>query len=126
MRNVLLIVILLLVSSIVIGQSDKLADGQVRTSSSGDPEAWDSPNAEWVSLETFWVRYTDRRGGITWGRRGDYPPYAEVNEFDTMIIELESGPCLMEFFHTRWRRANDVRRWDDAFNEYAGCPFVFD
>ncbi len=43
-----------------------------------------------------------------------------------MIIEVESGPCLMEFFHTRWRRANDVRRWVAAFNEYGGCPDVFD
>jgi len=32
----------------------------------------------------------------------------------------------MEFIHERWRRANDVRRWDDAFNDYAGCPHVFD
>ncbi|MDX1406343.1 MAG: hypothetical protein R3192_17540, partial [Woeseiaceae bacterium] len=65
-------------------------------------------------------------GGLTWGRRTDYPPYDQVDELDTMIIELESGPCLMEFFHTRWRRANDVRRWDAAFNEYGGCPNVFD
>ena len=42
------------------------------------------------------------------------------------MVEVKSGLCLMEFFHTRWRRANDVRRWDDRFNEYAGCAKVFD
>lgn len=31
----------------------------------------------------------------------------------------------MEFFHNRWRRANDVRRWDPLFNEHGGCPDVF-
>ena len=79
-----------------------------------------------MDLETFWDRDADRRGGLTWGRRTDYPPYNKVKELDTMIIEVESGPCLMEFFHTRWRRANDVRRWDVTFNEYGGCPDVFD
>lgn len=101
-------------------------DGEVRTNADGSLEAWDAREEEWVNLEQFWDRYAARRGGLTWGRRFDYPRYQEVDELDTMIIELESGPCLMEFFHTRWRRANDVRRWDATFNEYGGCPYVFD
>ena len=36
-------------------------------------------------------------------------------------VEVEQGPCLLEFFQSRWRRANDVRRWDEAMNEVAGC-----
>lgn len=108
------------------GQAESPADGKVRQVAGGEIEAWDGNNTEWVSLETFWDRYAARRGGLTWGRRTDYPPYNDVNELDTMIIVLDSGPCLMEFFHTRWRRANDVRRWDAAFNEYGGCPNVFD
>ena len=100
-------------------------DGEVRAA--GDSfVAWDAEGREWVTPEAFWVRYADRRGGLTWGRRADYPEYAQVKEFDTLIIELDSGNCLMEFFHRRWRRANDVRRWDPAFNEYGGCPRVFD
>ena len=126
MRQYAVIIIFALTISNAIGQSEELTDGEVRTVANGGFEAWDLQNTEWVDLETFWIRYTDRRGGLTWGRRTDYPPYEQVNELDTMIIEVESGPCLMEFFHTRWRRANDVRRWDAAFNEYAGCPDVFD
>ena len=102
-----------------------VADGTVRQQ--GDQQqAWDAEASEWVGLEKFWLNFADRRGGLTWGRRQDYPPYAEVSEFDTMIIDLEQGPCMMEFFHTRWRRANDVRRWDDEFNKFGGCPYVFD
>ncbi len=100
-------------------------DGEVR-SDNGQARAYDAPGDEWVGLETFWLRYAERRGGLTFGRRSDYPPYAGVNELDTLLIELDSGPCLMEFFHRRWRRANDVRRWDPAFNRYGGCPHVFD
>ena len=111
--------------ALAIAESDKFTDGEVRGVAGDGLEAWDIRNSEWVDLEVFWSRYADRRGGLTWGRRTDFPPYKRVLELDTMLIELESGPCLMEFFHTRWRRANDVRRWDEAFNEYGGCPDVF-
>ena len=107
-------------------QSDAPTDGQWRDASAGESMAWDANTGEWLDPESFWLSYAERHGGLTWGRRTEYPPYAEVNELDTMIIELDSGPCMMQFFHTRWRRANDVRRWDEAFNEYAGCPYVFD
>ncbi len=111
--------------ALAVAESDEFTDGEVRSVAGDELEAWDIRNSEWVDLEVFWNRYADRRGGLTWGRRTDFPPYKRVLELDTMLIELESGPCLMEFFHTRWRRANDVRRWDEAFNEYGGCPDVF-
>ena len=107
-----------------LGQASE--DGEVRQNSSSEAEAWDAEGGTWVSLGAFWNRYAARSGGLTWGKRTGYPPYKEVNEFDTMIIELDGGSCMMMFFHTRWRRANDVRRWDDAFNEYSACPHVFD
>ena len=109
-----------------IGDPKPVADGKVRVNADNTLQAWDAQGEEWVEIEVFWDRYVARRSGLTWGSRTDYPPYDQVSEYDTMIIELDSGNCLMEFFHTRWRRANDVRRWDEAFNEYGSCPNVFD
>ena len=103
----------------------KFADGKVNAYK-GEPHAWDEQAKAWVSLEQFWLNYAKRNGGLTWGRGAEYPPYEQVKEFDTFMVEVSSGPCLMEFFHSRWRRANDVRRWDEAFNDYGGCPRVFD
>lgn len=103
-----------------------LSDGHVMTRENGSQQAWDAEKKQWVTLDQFWQHYADRRGGLTWGERVDYPPYHEVKELDTLLVILETGPCLMEFFHQRWRRANDVRRWDEAFNEYGSCPHVFD
>ncbi len=102
------------------------ADGQTRPTANGSFEAWDAVQREWLSPEAFWLRYAARSGGLTWGRGIDYPPYAKVKEQDTFLIDLPGGPCLMQFFHSRWRRANDVRRWDPAFNEFGSCPNVFD
>ena len=101
-------------------------NGDVQADSDGTWQAWDTRNKEWVSIETFWSNYAKRKGGLTYGPTDTYPPYSEVEEYDTLLIELPQGNCLMEFFHRRWRRANDVRRWDPAFNEYGGCPYVFD
>lgn len=89
-------------------------------------QAWNADLGSWETPETFWKSYAQTRGGLTWGERRDYPPYDAVNEHDTLIIVRDSGPCLMEFFHARWRRANDVQRWDPAFNNYAGCADVFE
>ena len=91
----------------------------------------ESPRSDlvWVAgmdVEAFWQRYADSKGGLTWGKTDTYPEYAKVKEGDTIWIETAQGPCLMEFFHRRWRRANDVRRWDDTINAYGGCPYVFD
>lgn len=98
--------------------------GEIRP---GDPvQAWDAELQSWVTPEQFWLNYANSRGGLSWGSGKEYPPYAEVEEHDTFIVVLSSGSCLMEFFHSRWRRANDVQRWDDAFNEYSACPHVFD
>ena len=77
-------------------------------------------------VEKFWLQYAESKGGLTWGQSITYPDYEQVNEGDTLMILLDQGPCLMEFFHSRWRRANDVRRWDNSINEYGGCPYVFD
>ena len=88
--------------------------------------AWNETSKQWLSLEDFWRDYSKNNGGLTWGQSKNYPPYNDVKENDLFMVEVESGLCLMEFFHERWRRANDVRRWDSAFNEYAGCKKVFD
>ena len=100
-------------------------NGQVYESH-GAVQAWDENAGEWVTPEAFWLSYAERNNGKFWGRTATYPPYDDVSEFDTILIELEHGVCLMEFFHTRWRRAQDVRRWDTAFNDYGGCPNVFE
>lgn len=88
--------------------------------------AWHNQQQQWMPLESFWLQYAQHNGGHFWGAKEVYPEYDKVQENDTLLIQTESGPCLMEFFHQRWRRANDVRRWDKAFNEYGGCSTVFD
>ncbi len=98
---------------------------QVSASDSKSSLIWNSDKNQWQEIEKFWLEYADSRGGLTWGRGETYPKYEDVNEFDTFMVELEEGPCLMEFFHRRWRRANDVRRWNPVINHYAGCPYVF-
>ncbi len=82
--------------------------------------------SEDTDIESFWQGYADSKGGLTWGMSTEYPEYDKVSEGDTLLILLPQGPCLMEFFHSRWRRANDVRRWHPSVNEFGGCPYVFD
>lgn len=86
---------------------------------------WLQEISSWTSVETFWKFYAKRSSGKYWGQSTEYPTYADVNELDTFMVELPTGVCLMEFWHSRWRRANDVRRWDPAFNEHSACPDVF-
>jgi hypothetical protein len=86
---------------------------------------WHVGSETWMSVEDFWMMYADENGGLKWGQRESYPPYEQVQELDKIIIRLAQGECLMEFFHERWRRANDVRRWDPKLNEHGGCPHVF-
>lgn len=98
-------------------------------SSNGDTRSADAAPVGFApgqDIEAFWMDYADSRGGLTWGSSSEYPEYAKVKEGDTLLIQLDQGPCLMEFFHSRWRRANDVRRWNESVNDYGGCPFVFD
>ena len=92
----------------------------------GKQQAWDDRDKKFVSLEQFWRDYAKRTGGLTWGQSSKYPPYNEVKEHDLFMVEIGNEICLMEFFHDRWRRANDVRRWDLAFNEFSACAKVFD
>ncbi len=122
-RIVLLLLLAICVTT-VLAQST--ANGTIDRQTPTAWMAWDAEAGEWTDIETFWLRYAQRKGGLTYGPTKQYPKYEEVNELDTLLIQLPQGPCLMEFFHSRWRRANDVRRWDDAFNEYGGCPYVFD
>lgn len=112
-----------------------LVIGVITLAACSAPDTTVSDNASapgavvWVpgaDVETFWASYTDSRGGTTWGESVEYPEYSKVSEGDTLLIQVEQGPCLMEFFHNRWRRANDVRRWDDSINAYGGCPHVFE
>mgnify|MGYP000067462274 CR=1 FL=1 len=125
MRMLLAAVLVLSAQGALAGPED-LRDGEVRKNNNGVQQAWDAEQQQWLSMDGFWKAYADRKGGYTWGDSAVYPPYEQVNEFDTLLIQVDSGPCLMEFFHSRWRRANDVRRWDESFNEYGGCARVFD
>lgn len=100
--------------------------GEVRELDGGDFLAWSESDQRWLSPEAFWLAYAESHDGLTWGRGTEYPPYAEVNETDLFLVETPQGSCLMEFWHERWRRANDVRRWNPMFNDYGGCPYVFD
>lgn len=107
-------------------QADENTHGLVKENISGEFQAWNADNKNWVSLELFWTLFDKQNTAKSWRRSDAYPNYNDVNEFDTFLVELKEGPCLMQFFHARWRRANDVQRWDDAFNEYGGCPYVFE
>ena len=102
------------------------ANGELRQNAKGTAEAWDAATETWIGVDEFWERFAHAQGGLTWGRSSVYPPFEQVKERDLFLVELKQGNCLMEFFHGRWRRANDVRRWDDTMNEVAGCAHVFD
>ena len=125
MRNIIqmLIITFSISFSFQVFAAEEYRHGQIRNGET--VQAWNENLGHWVTPEEFWAHYAESRGGITWGQREDYPPYSQVKELDTLMIQLESGLCLMEFFHSRWRRANDVRRWDPAFNEYGACRDVF-
>lgn len=124
MKVVVLVVTVLVFSNMIFAQATPRA-GKVMQFA-GEQKAWHQPSGKWLGLRDFWLAYAQQKGGLTWGVRSDYPPYDDVREFDTMLIQTPEGECLMEFFHERWRRANDVRRWDDAFNIYSGCATVFE
>ena len=110
-----LLVFTILASSLSLSQDEQL-------SSNTQAPTW-KPGAD---IELFWQQYTESKGGITWPQSATYPDYEKVSEGDTFLVHLTQGTCLMEFFHSQWRRANEVRRWDESINSYGGCPFVFD
>ena len=117
--------VLLLAGHAVAAPPESAANGQIYQE--GDKvQVWSDQQTGWVSPERFWLDYARAGSGRYWGRGSEYPEYSEVSEHDTLMIDVDGGPCLMYFFHERWRRAQDVRRWDPAFNEILGCPSVFD
>ncbi len=120
---VLLIALTLILANSV--QAQQPDNGEVR-SEEGAYSVWSSSASSWVTPEVFWLDYAQQNDGKYWGRSREYPTYSEVSEHDTLLIETDTGICLMYFFHERWRRAQDVRRWDPKFNEIEGCPSVFD
>lgn len=99
---------------------------KVQESESGELTIWSEKEQRYLTIDGFWREYANERGGLTWGEGKEYPEYSQVKEFDTFMVETEKGKCLMEFFHERWRRANDVRRWHERMNRFGGCPYVFD
>ena len=123
LRKIGLTVLLLSFSALLPVHAEE--HGEMRVSGQ-NTEIWDQTLMQWVDVERFWLNYAESKGGLTWGRGSEYPEYSQVSEFDLFLVELEQGSCLMEFFHSRWRRANDVRRWNDQLNHYGGCPHVFD
>ncbi|MFK8013341.1 MAG: hypothetical protein AB8B80_14975 [Marinicellaceae bacterium] len=79
-----------------------------------------------IDVEKIWSDHLNNTGGLTWKESDQYPDFNEVSEGDTFLVKVKQGKCLMEFYHNRWRRANDVYRWHETVNEYKGCPYVFD
>lgn len=115
----------LLLLAILASSTYAIDHGEV-VSKNGMDLAWDKEQKKFVTLEQFWRDYAKANGGLTWGQSKTYPPYNDVKEYDLFMVEIGNDICLMEFYHERWRRANDVRRWDDKFNEFSACPRVFD
>jgi hypothetical protein len=111
---------------IVNVQAEEHDNGFVNKDASGKFQVWNVDKGGWSSIELFWQGFAKTSQAKSWGSANTYPNYDEVSEFDTFQVELEEGTCLMQFYHYRWRRANDVQRWHDTFNEYSGCPYVFD
>ena len=120
------LIVFILYFSMLGVQAQERQNGFVSKSELGNLQAWNEHLNEWTEIESFWLSFAKSDSPKFWGSTDKYPKYADVNEFDTLLIQLEKGSCLMQFFHSRWRRANDVQRWNEAFNEYGGCPYVFD
>ena len=100
-------------------------NGQLHETSEG-VVVWSDAADQWLDIESFWLEFSASNDGKNWGLRSEYPEYSQLSERDVLLIELAQGRCLMYFWHGRWRRAQDVWRWDEAFNEQLGCPYVFD
>lgn len=120
------ILILLLCVVVQTAQAQEFKHGLMGQSTEGKVQVWDQNQTKWIDVHSFWINFAKSNEAKFWGQTNIYPNYDDVKEFDTVLIQIQQGTCLMQFFHSRWRRANDVQRWDDAFNEYAGCPSVFE
>ena len=68
--------------------AETLRDGQILSYDKSSATVWDGQSKSALNIEEFWQAYAKRGGGKYWGRSRDYPPYDEVNEFDTLLIEL--------------------------------------
>ncbi len=123
MKVLVCIFLLLLIGQV---QAEEHNNGFVKAGAGGSYLAWSASKKEWVSMKVFWHDFAKTNDAKYWGKSEVYPTYSDVEEFDTFLVQVGKGHCLMQFFHSRWRRANDVQRWHDAFNEYSGCPYVFD
>ena len=123
MKIAFLFILCLMITNVKAAEPEH---GFVNKSGSGALQAWNADKHEWNDIDSFWQSFTQINKAKSWGITDTYPNYDEVNEFDTLVIKLKQGTCLMQFYHARWRRANDVQRWHDAFNEYSACPYVFD
>lgn len=113
-----------LASSLVLSQAVQKQHGEV-IEKSGVTMAWNQHQRVLQSPVEFWLSHAKFIGSTYWRESTEYPKYDDVKEHDTFLVRVPSGVCLMEFFHQRWRRANDVRRWDDKFNSVEGCSDVF-
>ncbi len=101
------------------------AHGDVRETGDG-LMVWHMTVSGWITPDEFFVTEIKRLKGPTYGTVGDYPPYATVNEWDTLIDKLPDGrECPMVFFHQRWRRLPDVLALDERLRNYGGCQDVF-
>ncbi len=125
-RRLGLVAILALAGTVSHAQAPRNpSDGQAWIQDN-NTRLWDARSETWAAPETFWLSFVEASEGKFWGRSTEYPAYDEVNEHDLFLVEVEQGTCLMYFFHSRWRRAQDVRRWDPVINDIEGCPYVFD
>ena len=108
-----------------LGSLSAPAHGDVRETG-GDIEAWHMTVAGWISPDEFFVIEIKRLEGPTYGTVKDYPPYAAVQEWETLIDQLPDGrECPMVFFHGRWRRLPDVLALDERLRNHGGCKDVF-
>lgn len=112
-----------LVSTAPLAQAD---NHSLRDNGDGTSSIFSKQQNRWMLVEDFWRQHAEQGKGKFWGQSRSYPNYDDVNEHDTLLIESEHGLCLMEFFHNRWRRANDVWRWNQQLTDYSSCPRVFD
>ena len=106
-----------------VSSLNAMENGEVKLQN-GKEVVWNEDTKSWLSIEDFWRAHAEENGGLTWKDSTTFPPYNDVNEFDLFMAKNDQGICLMEFFHSRWRRANDVRRWDDKFNEFEACTTI--
>lgn len=92
----------------------------------GALQVWSDMRNQWVTPELFFADDLASLDGPTYGHTHDYPPYAQVQEWQTLVDVLPDGrSCPMVFFHSRWRRLADVRALDARLRNYGGCRDVF-